>query len=1235
MKTKKFIRFTCTLFVLILLLLTSSILIPVTFAADDTSFIKGFEKGVSWDSVVPMKKATFVNYDDESYLDDYAYLAAIPTSVFNDGENLYSHPLLFYQDRASETSEPEEITLDARTGIDYFMEDWSSYCFDKLDKIITINVPKEKVNHWIARNYTEIEGETPFSISKNIALHDWGYSDNAVVAVIDEKIDKKKFSVSNSIESTIPAANVKKIPTFNVEQKNRLDPKFKTFEVGDEYKFIEAVAWWDGLLIGGTMVPTSDPDLQLYCKKDDEWMQTSIISNYQIMTGPAGYEPAQSYVYNSGIWQIGITDFPTKSVPEPRGINNVFEIQGNLFQALSPKVTYHVDITLYPGIEIELPDIPPFGCKSADFKLTWDSSDIKLGFTLIGPAGEAIVTSINESSTDSQEIHIDSLGECLPGESYSVSVFSTKGVSTPIDFQIEYTFKQETTKAESDSLTSASEGAILASIINAPLLYTSPSGLSSSTIEVIEKLGVKNVYLVDIGSQISQSAIEEIQDYVEIKTTFKETKKIYDKIREKTDSSDVIFTTIDPWSYWLFAERKAAGEKEGALFIGPAAYIAAHHGSPLIIIDNHPRLSSAVVYHNEFWRRFGDKRLRYRPSAAEMILTGRRIYDFLKDYDFDKQGLESIITVADQFEIGVSWDRIFPGKANPGRFCGSPVDTSYWIARSVFYPALIYENPAMQDKVTLTNGSKSVRLSSPDRTSLLEAIFGKETWIQLNFGIGKLIRKPAEEEYRYPVLCSFISYNHRFNERASNYYGAKYQCANGMTPGQDNTMDPIDQGSAEKYTGNAGSVFPDISSSEIVPFYLNKGGYGIAFSTSLDAVKNNLNQGVLMWIHSSHGTDKNGGATDFWDPIAGFNKQINKGSLMARYFAFNLNRPRLSDLMNLGLVRLRPYIMIVINILAKLMPDVIDDMLENIVFLLDIATSTTVKFTTPLALQDKNPWRAYEWYLGSTEEPDTMSSDLKGIIPFTNIELLGFPATGRSWATARKPIREFLNKIIFRNDPSKPFNVENLYDGVVGTSDYSTWGLDGANSIEIEEDLDNLHSAAFLTNICQTSNTYFHLMLIRHGSVCQVQDPWPTSWYSDVWLQSIPRDIALGYTVGEAYSRGISQVAPLYVSDSPSWWWDEFENVVYFGDPDLRLYVPGTVYSDLNHWEKPDSLKYNEDFSINGHTPFGASEYPHKKTQKPIPIEYLLLIIGIIIYLLIMIAIIIKRKNEDKKRGEK
>jgi hypothetical protein len=1232
MKAKKFLKVNCAL-LLSIFIISSSSLLPAAFAADNTSHVKGYEKGVSWESVVPVKKATFINYDEESYLDDYAYLAAIPTSVFNDGEKLYSHPLLFYQDRMSETADPEEITLDARTGIDYFMEDWMSYCYDKLDNLITVNVPKGKVSQWRAKNYTIINGETPFDISKKIALNDWSYSDDAVIAVIDYENDETKHKVSNNIEGTLPVNKVHKVKTINVNQKNRLDPTFKTFEVGDGYKYMDAVVWWDGILVGGTMIPTSDPDIQLYCKNDDDvWMMTRSASNLNVMTGPKGYETVQSHVYTSGTWQVGITDFPTKGEPERKG--NVIEVQGNLIQGLLPKVTYHVDIELYPGIDIKIPDTPPYGCKSAEFKLTWDNPEAKLGFTVIGPAGEAIYTTINASRTDNQEMQLDTLGECLPGETYSIAVFSTNEISAPIDFQIEYTFKQEITETEGGSLTSASEGAVLASILNAPLLYTSPSRLSSSTEYVINKLGVKNVYLVDIGSQISKSAKEGIQDVANIKATYKEERQIYDKIREKTGSNDVIFTTMDPWSYTLLDKREIAGEKDGALFIGPAAYIAAHHGSPVIIVENHPRLSSSQVYHNEFWKRLSFKRVHNRPSVAEMVLTGHRIYDFLKDYDFDKQGEESIITVAGQYDIGISWDRIFPGKANPGRFCGSPVDTSFWIARNVFYPALIYENPAMQDKVTLINGSVSRRLTVPEHDPILDVIFGKGQLVTYNLGVGRLIRESGEEEFNYPVLCSFISYNHRFNERASNYYGAKYQCANGMTPGEDNTMEPIDQGSAKKYGGKTGSVFPDMSISDVVPFYLGKGGYSPAFSTSLDAVTHNLNQGVILWVHNSHGSDSRNGRTLFWDPITHFQKEAAKGSIMAKLALFKLNRPSIAKFFG-GMMsaNVASILEAVVGGIRQILPD-LELPFNRINVLIDMLGRSRTQITVPLALQDDNPWRAYEWYMGSTEEPDTMSSDIHGILPFTNLKFPGFPATGNSWVIARKPVRELLNNIIFRNDPSRPFKVDDLYDGIVATSGHAGWQLEFFNALEIEEKLENLHSMAMLTSICQTSNTYFHTMLVRHGSVCQVKDPWPTSWYSAVWMQSIPRDIALGYTVGEAYTRGINQVAASYISDSPSWWWDELENVIYFGDPDLRLYVPGTEYSDANQWEKPDSLKYDKDLSINGHTPFGATEYPHKKVQEPIPIEYLLLILGIIIYLVIMAAILSRRKKEGKKRGD-
>jgi len=59
------------------------------------------------------------------------------------------------------------------------------------------------------------------------------------------------------------------------------------------------------------------------------------------------------------------------------------------------------------------------------------------------------------------------------------------------------------------------------------------------------------------------------------------------------------------------------------LFIGPAAYIAAHHGAPVVIVDNHPELSQAVVWHTEFWRKTANDLFRFNlPSVACMMLTG-------------------------------------------------------------------------------------------------------------------------------------------------------------------------------------------------------------------------------------------------------------------------------------------------------------------------------------------------------------------------------------------------------------------------------------------------------------------------------------------------------------------------------------------------------------------------------------------------------------------------------------
>jgi hypothetical protein len=153
--------------------------------------------------------------------------------------------------------------------------------------------------------------------------------------------------------------------------------------------------------------------------------------------------------------------------------------------------------------------------------------------------------------------------------------------------------------------------------------------------------------------------------------------------------------------------------------------------------------------------------------------------------------------------------------------------------------------------------------------------------------------------------------------------------------------------------------------------------------------------------------------------------------------------------------------------------------------------------------------------------------------------------------------------------------------------------------------------------------------MIRHGSAFQIMDPWPTSWYS-YWTTTIPRDLVIGDSIGEAYTKGISHVGKLYATDPPEWWWDAEQNLVYFGDPDLRFYVPATKYSDDNNWEIQDTqpLLYDANLDINGHNPFGATYYPNKIEPFLLNEQYLIVISVILLIIGILIIYNFKRKKK-------
>lgn len=1162
------------------LLLVCSSISPVISAVDleNQKSLTGFSKGVSWKPVVPLKKVTFVNYDENAILDDYAYLAAVPTTVFYDAhtQNLLSHPLLFYQKEEPGLTQKER-SLNAYPGIRYFMEDWMAYASHQLDQMTLINVPEDQLSSgWSARNTTVINAETPWGIASQLALHDWSYADDAVIATIDESLEKIERKHTGEMMGNIPNDFKTSQVDFNIQRPEiGVAGQYESFDINAPYKYVVANMYWKNVL--------EDLDLQLY---DDQLGMTDASSNWNVLYG-AG-EVTSSYVYNYGRWEIGVTYMPTKATPPDQGIMEQYNSNVRKTSLLSllglgkNKNTQQVKISLYPGVEQQMNETVPYGCRNAQFTLKWNNPSVALGFIILDPSGaetasapsnDEIIQGVKEGVME-RTIHLDKLGETTGNSSYTICVFTLNDTMASVGYSIEYSWDQNSTRQDGDGLASATNGAVLASTLNAPLLYVSNTQLPEETMDALYTLGVNHIYLVNLGGHLAKDVVETLKGIAPIEKNYVDYKSLYDAIRLVTKSNDVVFSTVDPWTYYYSDAQVPVGEYPGSLFIGPAAYIAAHHGTPVLIVDNHPELSQAVVWHTQFWRETANLSIRPKlPTVACMVLTGRNVLQFLRAYgynlDTSKDTLPTMITVADQFDIGITWDRTFTGALIPGRFCSSPVDIAYWVARTVFYPALIFQNPALAGPVTLVNGSQSIvipylgKLLKPRRTDLV------------------ITRQPAEEQYKYPILHTYDVYLIKFNEVGSKHWGGVYTTANGIIPYETPSINPIDDGMTDK----SGAFYPDIDETVVTSVYAAKAGYSNCFSTNFSATVENLNKGVIMWMESCHGGNKLYGGLSFWDPDSPY---VSEPDPWRAY-----ERPMLSPG---GLDEAMQYISQVLSKEGSSSYTVVFKILRLFTRLINMVTVD----------------------YGSTANPDTavMNPELPVLI---------WDAFRIDWQIKQS---KGLSLIPILGRMFRSYG----RDGIV--IDPSLAGEDVLivmNGKDFDENLSNLHSCGMNAVSCLIANTYMHQALIRHGTVYQILDPWSTSWYSGVWLQSIPRDIALGDTIGQAYEHGMAAVGIEYLVNQ--WWWDLNENVLFYGDPDLRVWAPSNEW-DLhgnNHWEASDitPLAYDAQFTIDGHMPFGISAHT-KVRQAGFSFSEYLWVFAFLAGILVILAIVISLRKRKK-----
>jgi len=303
----------------------------------------------------------------------------------------------------------------------------------------------------------------------------------------------------------------------------------------------------------------------------------------------------------------------------------------------------------------------------------------------------------------------------------------------------------------------------------------------------------------------------------------------------------------------------------------------------------------------------------------------------------------------------------------------------------------------------------------------------------------------------------------------------------------------------------------------------------------------------------------------------------------------------------------------------------------------DLTGSKLVQFLlgVPLGLlptTETNPWRGYDQLWGSTEEPDTATLNAEiGLV-------LGWLGLANPDGPLDGGILKVGLDLVPANIPLMQSNRNDYFDGLVGP--YSITAMItkfhyAHPGKEYDDKLENLHSMNFHANSCLIACKFLHIAFMRHGSVAQEIDPWPTSYWGGVVFQEIPRDFALGKTIGESYADGRAKIGIKYLfedNEEIEWWWDSAENVVLFSDPDLRIWVPSTEWDTKarNHWESKDiaPLKYDKEMSVDGHMPYGAADYPHEKE----PASWLQYIIWIVVVILLIVVLVVAISKKKKKK---
>ncbi len=575
---------------------------------------------------VPLRRVAFVAPNSNSYIDEFAYMATVPTSIFYYNSTQYISPLIYSEGSQSEDWLLEDWVeyLDGDGGITqaFAVGDFSQSYIANLQQTLGVKV------------YPRITGSSAADIAAKIAVSEWSNSSDAVIALA-----KEDFITPSTITGSVTH-------TFQ-DQESELSE----FSGGVTYGAPSSIAFtppsWAGWIEGAFNWTGSEILTHELIDANGAIVDYSVYTQIYFSRHP-GYVQAP----------VPLNFWLPKTVDGEWTMNVTRESVGS--------TTMNCEVLSHPGFTHTVS--VPSDANWLNVSLNWDNVATDLNLALVDPNGRLTMWAPAGSILSNPGIESIDLPYPLAGD-WTIIAAWMDATTEQNNIDITWEISMRPTDVQ-PYLEAAANAGVLASLLNAPLLYVNTNQIPSETQWALTRLGVTNTWLVD-PSNVQGSALEGLLNASTIVNNLQSYSNVSATITAFSNSPDVVVTV--PLS-------------KGNEFFAPATFSAAAHGSPIFSLcgdDNAmptraqetwapyligPEINNIYVinkYENRAENGWYDERIPNRFSMLESVDSFESFLSVRGAYNSTTS--QPVVVIAPTSLIPLSFDRSLQTHFMPGR----------------------------------------------------------------------------------------------------------------------------------------------------------------------------------------------------------------------------------------------------------------------------------------------------------------------------------------------------------------------------------------------------------------------------------------------------------------------------------------------------------------------------------------------------------------------------------------